>query len=65
MFAIMVRERGADREVELCRVGSHPEALVLALQKKFLTVENRSQGKKMAVRRYERVYSKEIHDGNG
>lgn len=56
-YSIMVRERRADHEVELCQCDSNPEALVAAAQEKYLLVANPSGGsRKISVAKYEHVY---------
>ncbi|HWZ38255.1 MAG TPA: hypothetical protein VNY08_08150 [Bradyrhizobium sp.] len=49
-YSIWVRERGSDHDVELCELGSNPEAVVAALHAKCVTL-----GKSRQVKKYEAV----------
>jgi hypothetical protein len=49
-YAIMVREYGSDHEVELCRVGSNPEAVAAGARQKML--RSRLLGKSLSLRKY-------------
>ena len=62
MYSIMVRMRGNDlgSEVELCRVGSNPEAIAEAARNKIRKHKDPITGERTMVPVYEHVEIKEV-----
>jgi len=59
-YTIMVREAGADHEVEFCQCDSNPGAIVEAAQQKYRLVDGGiSSSRKIRVPKYEHVYFRE------
>lgn len=54
-----VRERGANKETELCRVKTNPEAVMAAAQEKRLLIDV-GKGRKVRVPKYEHVHVVEL-----
>jgi len=52
-YSILVREKGSDREIELCQVDTNPEKVAEAAGMKLLRVGN--SGRQYRIKRYDRV----------
>ncbi len=59
-FSIRVRERGSDKESELCQVATNPEAIVDAARNKFLMIDAGDGRRKVREPKYEHVYFVEV-----
>jgi hypothetical protein len=58
-FSIIVRERGSDRETELCQCDNNPDMLVTAAQMKRMLINEDGNGRKIYTSKYEHVYFRE------
>jgi hypothetical protein len=54
-YAIIVREHGSDREIELCRVGTNPEAVAAGARQKTLRVRSSGSLRWSNTRKYTNV----------
>jgi len=52
-YSILVREKGSDREIELCRVDTNPAKVAEAAGMKLLRISN--SGRQYRIKRYDRV----------
>lgn len=54
-YQIVVRERGADRDVVLCEVSTNPHPIAEGARQKVLHVDIDGTGRLVEVAKYERV----------
>jgi len=59
-YSIIVRERGATKETELCAVDANPEAVLAGVQAKRLMIDGGgASSRRVAVPQYEHSYIRE------
>lgn len=59
-YKIFVQEHSSDQEIELCRVGSNPDAIIEGLRKKTLMVDTGRSNRRTKMPKYTSVRAEEL-----